>query len=94
MSELNDEHLDRLASAVHDATRCNCDSGYGDRLVAEAIAPTITEMLAEAWWAGHMTYRRLGPDNCHCSAWNESECGCGEYGSNVITPNPYREAKA
>lgn len=57
---------------------------------AENDAPTYTrEDMARAWWEGHMTYRRLGPDNCTCSAWNESECGCGEYGSNVVTPNPY-----
>lgn len=55
-------------------------------------AETIREMLADAWDEGHRTRRRLGPDGCECSAWSENECGCGLYGSNIITPNPYRGA--
>lgn len=53
-------------------------------------AKLLKDMLADAWDEGHRTYRRRGPDSCVCEAWNESECGCGEYGTNIITPNPYR----
>ena len=48
------------------------------------------ERMAAAWDEGHRTPKRRGPDDCRCAAYNEDECGCGEYGSNIITPNPYR----
>lgn len=48
--------------------------------------------LARAWDEGHRTPQQLGDDNCRCDAWSSDECGCGLYGSNVVTPNPYRDA--
>ena len=57
--------------------------------LCSVLASNVLPLLARAWWEGHMTDRRLGPDDCQCAAWNESECGCGEYGTNVITLNPY-----
>lgn len=56
----------------------------------QAAETALFELLAVAWDRGHRTRRALGPDNCRCGAHNESECGCGCYGSNVITVNPYR----
>lgn len=82
------------AHETHHCYAC-CDCPLPGRGPLAYDAPTYTrEDMARAWQEGHMTYRRLGPDDCKCEAWNESECGCGEYGSNVITPNPYRDASA
>lgn len=53
----------------------------------------IRAALAEAWDKGHKTRWRRGPDNCRCSAWSSSECGCGEYGNGELLSlqqNPYR----
>lgn len=49
--------------------------------------------LADAWDEGHQRRRRRGPDCCLCEAWDEGECGCGEYGTGQLVSlgdNPYR----
>lgn len=64
----------------------------GHKHIVEAMlaSPAFRAILADAWDEGHRTHPKLGPDDCLCGAWSDSECGCGIYGSNVITPNPYR----
>lgn len=63
-------------------------------MIADAVLPLIREREARAWDKGHHTFQLLGPDGCRCSAWSAHECGCGLYGSNIITPNPYRDDQA
>ena len=51
---------------------------------------------AEGWDEGHATPQPLDLDVhglCMCGAWNESECGCGNYGVTTAAPNPYREGE-
>lgn len=57
---------------------------------AAVVLPLLDEYMAQAWDEGHRTYRQRGPDGCQCAAYSEGECGCGLYGTNIITPNPYR----
>lgn len=76
-----------IAEIIHDYTlRANLD----DHDARDQLAAVLERRMASAWDEGHRTYRKLGPDGCMCGAWSDSECGCGLYGSNVITPNPYR----
>ena len=60
---------------------------HGVRVTLEAVA-------ADIWDEGHRTRVQRGPDGCTCNAWNEDECGCGEYGTGpIITPNPYKASE-
>lgn len=69
-------------AAKDDADKC--------REVAATLTIALATAKADAWDEGHRTYRKLGSDECECGAWHDAECGCGLYGTNVITPNPYR----
>lgn len=60
-------------------------------LTSPAFRAIVAAERAAAWDEGHRTYQQFGPDGCECAAYNENECGCGLYGTNVVTPNPYRE---
>jgi hypothetical protein len=64
------------------------------KALRKLIDAEVSTAKAAAWVEGHLTRQRLGPDECHCSAWSENECACGKYGSNVITVNPYVEVSA
>jgi hypothetical protein len=48
-AELSGGQVEALAGALHDAYRCNCDSGDYDRERAAELAPTVAAMLAAAW---------------------------------------------
>lgn len=61
------------------------------RMYARAALEAVA---ADIWDEGHRTRVQRGPDGCTCNAWNEDECGCGEYGTGpIITPNPYKASE-
>lgn len=44
--DLTPEQRSELALALHNATRCNCDSGEGHYMAVDEIAPLIASWLA------------------------------------------------
>lgn len=96
-----DHLINKAARAIH----VN-DPGGGETEEYEDTPPwyqVVTERRARAaleavaadiWDEGHRTRVQRGPDGCTCNAWNEDECGCGEYGTGpIITPNPYKASE-
>jgi hypothetical protein len=67
----------------------------GNVAIPAALVPDFRALLAaEAWDEGHKTRWRRGMDECICSAWSSSECGCGLYGTGELLSlgdNPYRK---
>lgn len=61
----------------------------------QSLRAALEAVAADIWDEGHRTRVQRGPDGCTCNAWNEDECGCGEYGTGpIITPNPYRASES
>ena len=46
--------------------------------------------LKEVWNAGYWAGRNDEQNICHCEAWSEGECACGNYDVK-LTPNPYKK---
>lgn len=64
------------------------------RALIESDVVQVVEVTAELGWKeGHLhRQRRDWDDGCRCAAWDESECGCGRYGSGKLlslADNPY-----
>ena len=56
------------------------------RAALEAVA-------ADIWDEGYTAAEWNAEEVCKCAAWNEDECGCGNYGNGHRTKrNPYKEA--
>lgn len=48
---------------------------------------------AQIWDEGYAAAEWNAEEVCKCAAWNEDECGCGNYGNgHRIKRNPYKEA--
>ena len=59
---------------------------------AEALAALET-VAADIWDEGYEAGEWNAEEVCKCAAWNEDECGCGNYGNgHRIKRNPYKEA--
>ena len=59
---------------------------HGVRVTLEAVA-------ADIWDEGYEAGEWNAEEVCKCAAWNEDECGCGNYGNgHRIKRNPYKEA--
>lgn len=59
--DLTPEQRETLAIAIHNANRCNCDSGEGDRMKADEVAPVVARMLADAEEAAEARAARQSP---------------------------------
>lgn len=44
-ARLSEAEIGALAIGVHEALRCNCDSGLRDDMVAEELAPVVERIL-------------------------------------------------
>ena len=68
----------------------------GDRIQDEyrALARAVLEAVAaDIWDEGYTAAEWNAEEVCKCAAWNEDECGCGNYGNGHRTKrNPYKEA--
>ena len=68
----------------------------GDRIQDEyrALARAALEAVAaDIWDEGYAAAEWNAEEVCKCAAWNEDECGCGNYGNgHRIKRNPYKEA--
>lgn len=58
----------------------------------EALA-ALEAIAADIWDEGYEAGEWNAEEVCKCAAWNEDECGCGNYGNgHRIKRNPYKEA--
>lgn len=56
-------------------------------------SPVFRRIQAEAWDEGYVAAIWNDEAVCKCSAWNDGECACGNYGNgHQIKRNPYRDA--
>ena len=63
-----------------------------DKLHAQVHA-AIEAVAADIWDEGYAAAEWNAEEVCKCAAWNEGECGCGNYGNgHRIKRNPYKEA--
>ena len=63
-----------------------------DKLHAQVHA-AIEAVAADIWDEGYAAAEWNAEEVCKCAAWNEDECGCGNYGNgHRIKRNPYKEA--
>ena len=93
-----DHLIDKAAQAIvtgMGGTSLLADMHPEDAAYARADARAALEAVAaDLWDEGHRTRVQRGPDGCTCNAWNEDECGCGEFGTGpIVTPNPYRASE-
>ena len=53
----------------------------------------LEAVAADIWEDGYAAAEWNAEEVCKCAAWNEDECGCGNYGNgHRIKRNPYKEA--
>ena len=63
-----------------------------DKLHAQVRA-ALGAVAADIWDEGYAAAEWNAEEVCKCAAWNEDECGCGNYGNgHRIKRNPYKEA--
>ena len=63
---------------------------YPPELLALAALEAVA---ADIWDEGYEAGEWNAEEVCKCAAWNEDECGCGNYGNgHRIKRNPYKEA--
>ena len=63
-----------------------------DKLHAQVHA-ALEAVAADIWHEGYAAAEWNAEEVCKCAAWNEDECGCGNYGNgHRIKRNPYKEA--
>jgi len=71
----------------HDYRNCQ------DAARAVLASPVFRRIQAEAWNEGYIAAEWNDEEVCKCSAWNDGECACGNYGNgHQIKRNPYRDA--
>ena len=84
-------HADDLLEGEHEKFE---DSPPWYQAIAERRARAALEAVAaDIWHEGYAAAEWNAEEVCKCAAWNEGECGCGNYGNgHRIKRNPYKEA--
>ena len=58
-----------------------------------SMRTALEVVAADIWHEGYAAAEWNAEEVCKCAAWNEGECGCGNYGNgHRIKRNPYKEA--
>ena len=99
-----DHLIDQAAAAIYSATVFGDEfalDAWHD-MADDNPVKTTTRMYARAaleavaadiWDEGYAAAEWNAEEVCKCAAWNEDECGCGNYGNgHRIKRNPYKEA--